>query len=173
MIVGWAGARRREKGEMKNEAGFAAMAGRSEGCRSSARIGWQVRRCVQAAAQAAGGPVQRASRRWASANSVRYGQAEVIATLIRRTETVTRAPSVRSFQRIVPHVASWHWVWRTPMRRNASSSTEANEANHIGRVEVEDDLLWRSLVRFEEDVDEEVGERGGIVTDLVLTVIRA
>jgi hypothetical protein len=35
-------------------------------------------------------------------DSVRYGQAEAIATLIGRTETVTLAPSLRSFKRIVP-----------------------------------------------------------------------
>jgi hypothetical protein len=80
-------------------------------------------RSAQAVARAGGGPVQHVSRRWASANSVRYGQAEARATLIRRTETVTRAPSWRSFKRIVPQVASWSWVWRNPMRRKASSST--------------------------------------------------
>jgi hypothetical protein len=42
----------------------------------------------------------------------------------------------------------------------------------IGRVEVEDDLLRRSRVRFEEEVDEEVGECGRIVTDLVIAIVR-
>jgi selenocysteine lyase/cysteine desulfurase len=57
-------------------------------------------RSAQAAARARGGPVERASHRWASANSARYGQAEAIATLIRRTETVTLAPSLSSCSRI-------------------------------------------------------------------------
>jgi hypothetical protein len=61
---------------------------------------------------------------------VRYGQAEVSATLIRRTETVTFAPSLSSLSRIVPQVASWNRVCRRPIRHSASSSKQANDANH-------------------------------------------
>ena len=41
----------------------------------------------------------------------------------------------------------------------------------IGRVEVEDDLLRWSLVRLEEQIDEQVGERRRVVTDLMIAVI--
>jgi hypothetical protein len=45
------------------------------------------------------------SRAWARANSPWNGQAEVMATVILRTETVTRAPSLSSLRRMVPQVA--------------------------------------------------------------------
>ena len=43
----------------------------------------------------------------------------------------------------------------------------------VGRVEVEDDLLGRSPVRLHEQVDQQIGERGRVVTDLVIAVVRA
>ena len=42
----------------------------------------------------------------------------------------------------------------------------------VGRVEIKDDLLGRPRVRVQEQVDEQVGERGQVVTDLVIAVIR-
>ena len=45
------------------------------------------------------------NRSWAIANSACQGWAEAMATLIRRTEIVTLAPSFRSLRRIVPQVA--------------------------------------------------------------------
>ena len=44
-------------------------------------------------------------RAWARAKTAWYGQADAMAILIRRTETVTRAPIFKSFRRIVPQVA--------------------------------------------------------------------
>jgi hypothetical protein len=41
----------------------------------------------------------------------------------------------------------------------------------IGRVEVEDDLLRWPLVRLQEQIDEQVGERRRVVTDLMIAVI--
>ena len=41
----------------------------------------------------------------------------------------------------------------------------------VGGVEVEDDLLRRPLVRLQEQIDEQVGERRRVVTDLVIAVI--
>jgi hypothetical protein len=52
-----------------------------------------------------------------------HGQADAIATLIRRKLTRTAAPSFSSFSRIAPQVASANSVWARPMRRNAQSST--------------------------------------------------
>jgi hypothetical protein len=43
----------------------------------------------------------------------------------------------------------------------------------VSRVEVEDDLLGRSLVGFEEQLDEQTGERFGVVIDVVEAVVRA
>jgi hypothetical protein len=43
----------------------------------------------------------------------------------------------------------------------------------VGRVEIEDDLRERPRVRLQEQVDEQVGERGRVVTDLVIAIIRA
>src|SRR5512134_819129 len=59
----------------------------------------------------------------ARANSARCGQAEAMAILMRRTETVTRAPSLSSFKRMVPQVACANSVCGRPIRRNASSRT--------------------------------------------------
>ena len=42
----------------------------------------------------------------------------------------------------------------------------------VRRVEIEDDLLGRPRVRLQEQVDEQIGERGRVVTDLVIAVIR-
>jgi ATP-binding cassette, subfamily B, bacterial len=42
----------------------------------------------------------------------------------------------------------------------------------IGRVEVEDDLLRWPLVRLQEQIDQQVGERRRVVTDLVIAIIR-
>jgi hypothetical protein len=38
----------------------------------------------------------------------------------------------------------------------------------VGSVEVEDDLLWRLLVGFEEEIDEQAFDRGRIVAHLVI-----
>ena len=43
----------------------------------------------------------------------------------------------------------------------------------VGRVEVENDLLRWPLVRLQEQIDEQVGERRRVVTDLVIAVVRA
>jgi hypothetical protein len=43
----------------------------------------------------------------------------------------------------------------------------------IRGVEVEDDPLWRPRLRLQEQGDEQAGERGRVVTDLVIAVIRA
>src|SRR5512132_4244991 len=53
-----------------------------------------------------------------------------MAILMRRTETVTRAPSLSSFRRMVPQVACASSVCGRPIRRKASSRTEANDENH-------------------------------------------
>ena len=53
----------------------------------------------------------------------RYGQADAMATLMRRTLVRTWAPILRSLSRMAPQVATASWVWRKPMRRSASSST--------------------------------------------------
>ena len=45
------------------------------------------------------------SRAWTRAKAAAEGWAESMATLTRRTETVTRAPILRSLSRSVPAVA--------------------------------------------------------------------
>ena len=53
----------------------------------------------------------------------RYGQAEAMAILIRRTLRRTWAPIFKSLSRMVPQVAAANWVCRRPIRRSASSRT--------------------------------------------------
>jgi hypothetical protein len=43
-----------------------------------------------------------------------------MAILMRRTETVTRAPIFKSFRRMVPQVAVSNSVWLRPIRRRVS-----------------------------------------------------
>jgi hypothetical protein len=43
----------------------------------------------------------------------------------------------------------------------------------VSGVEVEDDLFGRSLVRFEEQLDEQMAKRFGVVIDFVVAVVRA
>ena len=74
-----------------------------------------------------------ASRRWASANSSCHGQAEAIATLMRRTLMRTRAPSFSSFSRMVPQVASANWVCASPMRRKRAEQ----HIGHRGKPQAE------------------------------------
>ncbi len=64
-----------------------------------------------------------ARQAWAIPSSCTPGQAEAMATLIRRALTVTRAPILRSFSRIEPQVASANWVCASPIRRTASTRT--------------------------------------------------
>src|SRR6195952_1108200 len=78
-------------------------------------------RCLVRAAQA---PARR-SRACARANSCWYGQAEAIATWIRRTLIFTSAPILSSFSRMLPQLARANWVKASPMRR----STE----QHVGK----------------------------------------
>jgi hypothetical protein len=78
-----------------------------------------VLRCLVCAAQA---PARR-SRACARANSCWYGQAEAIATWIRRTLIFTSAPILSSFSRMLPQLARANWVKASPMRRSAQSST--------------------------------------------------
>jgi hypothetical protein len=63
------------------------------------------------------------NRACARANSSFHGQADAIATLIRRTLTRTRAPSFSSFSRMVPQVASANCVCASPMRRKPHNNT--------------------------------------------------
>src|SRR3954470_21720103 len=83
-------------------------------------------RCLVRAAQA---PARR-SKAGARANSCCWGQAEAIATWIRRTLTLTSAPIFSSVRRMLPQLARANWVKARPIRRSAQSSTSANEANH-------------------------------------------
>jgi hypothetical protein len=64
-----------------------------------------------------------ANAAWVAANSRWYGQAEAIATLIRRTLIRTNAPILSSLSRFVPRVAAANCVSAKPMRRNAHSIT--------------------------------------------------
>ena len=102
--------------------------------RSSGRAGfWHerkhrrpARRSAAAAAAAVCWPVQKAERhrrRCARRYSDWYGNADAIATLIRRTLIRTCAPIFNSARRSVPAAASANWVWRRPIRRSAASST--------------------------------------------------
>src|SRR4029450_5906352 len=52
-----------------------------------------------------------------------WRQAEASVRFTRRTETVTLAPILRSFWRIVPQVAFESCVPASPMRRSAHTST--------------------------------------------------
>ena len=71
------------------------------------------------------------NRACARANSAALGQAEAIATLMLRTETRTWAPIFRSFNRILPQVASARRVYASPIRRKAQISTYiGHEANN-------------------------------------------
>ena len=53
-----------------------------------------------------------------------------MATVTRRTLSLTKAPIFSSLSRIVPQVARANWVNGKPIRRNALSKTYAIEANH-------------------------------------------
>src|SRR4030095_10408919 len=59
----------------------------------------------------------------------REGQAEASVSFTRRTETVTLAPILRSFWRIVPQVAFESCVTASPVRRGREPSTEAKHTN--------------------------------------------
>jgi hypothetical protein len=50
-------------------------------------------------------------------------EAEAIAPFDPPPRDRDRAPSLRSFKRMVPQVTPWNWVWRNPTRQSASSST--------------------------------------------------
>src|SRR4051812_45188987 len=63
------------------------------------------------------------NRAWARRKTAAPGQLEAIATRMRRTLRVTRAPIFRSFRRIVPQVAAANSVPAKPMRRSAVTST--------------------------------------------------
>ena len=56
--------------------------------------------------------------------------ADAMATVTRRTLSLTRAPIFSSLRRIVPQLARANWVNGNPIRRRALSSTYAIEANH-------------------------------------------
>src|SRR5262249_36915681 len=72
-----------------------------------------VRQAVVATVSAAG----------AARYSARWGKAEGMASLIRRTLVRTSAPIFKSLRRIVPHDARANWVWASPMRRKAQIKT--------------------------------------------------
>jgi hypothetical protein len=63
------------------------------------------------------------NRAWARRKAAASGQLEAMATRMRRTLRVTRAPIFRSFRRIVPQVAVASSVPARPMRRSAVTST--------------------------------------------------
>ena len=120
MVSGRRGADRR-----RDEAGGAPVErtgrvlARAEAPQAGAPVG-------AAAAAAVCWPVQKAERhrrRCARRYSDWYGNADAIATLIRRTLIRTWAPILNSARRSVPAAASANWVWRRPIRRSAASST--------------------------------------------------
>ena len=53
-----------------------------------------------------------------------------MATVTRRTLSLTRAPIFSNFRRMVPQVARANGVNGNPIRRNALSKTYAMDANH-------------------------------------------
>src|SRR5690606_36598233 len=72
-----------------------------------------------------------APKAWKAAmNSVRCGCAALIAILTRRTLRVIMAPTLMSFSRIEPAVATANAVLWSPSRRNASINTYAKDDNH-------------------------------------------
>src|SRR5438552_7187451 len=64
-----------------------------------------------------------ARRRAARPQSSAAGQAEAMASLMRRTEMRTSAPIFKNLSLMVPQVASAKAVSARPMRRNAQIST--------------------------------------------------
>src|SRR5258708_16891225 len=63
------------------------------------------------------------SARWAVAKTALYGQPDAMASLMRRTLMVTRAPILNSLRRMVPQVASARSVVARARRRRLSGST--------------------------------------------------
>lgn len=84
-----------------------------------AHVGLSLPFRVGGAAQAGGAR----SRVWARAKAIWCGQAEAMAILMRRAETVTRAPIFRSLRRMVPQVAVANSVCCRARRRSAAIST--------------------------------------------------
>ena len=99
------------------------VGGISDMCRHRRRLGGDVVSYVICALSVSCQAAAMASRRWASANSSCQGQADAIASLIRRTLMRTSAPSFSSFSRIVPQVAVANCVCARPIRRNPHNST--------------------------------------------------